>query len=125
MNLEKPAGRRRVSHAWAKEDLEVSEEEVTLRGREEQDDMRADTMIAGVDEYTKREQHHNHELQNRALIGLALVLLEVLIIVTVLAIGVAEAWFSEQFAEVALVTTVPSSVTAWMYIVRRTFPARK
>jgi hypothetical protein len=124
MDLEKPAGRR-VSPAWAKEDLEVSEEEVTLRGWEERDDMRTDTVIIGVDEYAKREQYHSHELQNRALIGLGLVLLEVLIIVAVLASGVAEAWFSERFAEFVLASTVPSSVTAWMYIVRRTFPAGK
>lgn len=116
---------RRVSHAWAKEDLEVSDKEVTLRGREQQDEMRNDPMIGGVDEYATREQRNIHKLQNRALIGLALVLLEMLIIVVILVIGVAELWFSERFAELALASTIPPSLAAWMYIVKRTFHTRE
>lgn len=123
--MDKKKPERRISQPWAQEDLEVSDKEVTLRGREHQDEMRNDSMIAGVDEYATREQRNIHKLQNRALIGLALVLLEVLIIVMVLAIGVGELWFSERFAAFALVSTVPPSVTAWMYVVRRTFPVRK
>jgi hypothetical protein len=119
MNRKKAA--RRISPAWAKEDLEVSDKEVTLRGREQHDEMRHDPLIAAVDEYTTREQRNIHKLQNRALIGLALVLLEVLIIALVLVLGVANLWFSEGFAEFALASVVPCSVTAWMYVVRRTF----
>lgn len=122
MNKKKPG--RRVSHAWAKEDLEVSDKEVTLRGREQQDEMRNDPMIGGV-EYATREQHNIHKLQNRALIGLALVVLEMLIIVVILVVGVAELWFSERFAELALASTIPPSLAAWMHIVKRAFPARE
>lgn len=119
--MDRKKAARRISPAWAREDLEVSDKEVTLRGREHSDEMRNDPLITAVDEYTAREQRNVHKLQNRALIGLALVLLEVLIILLVLVLGVANHWFSERFAEVALVSTVPCSVTAWMYVVRRTF----
>jgi hypothetical protein len=122
MNKKDPG--RRVSHAWAKEDLEVSDKEVTLRGREQQDEMRNDPLIGGV-EYATREQNNIHKLQNRALIGLALVLLEMLIIFVILVIGVAELWFSERFVEFALISTISPSLAAWMYIVKRTFPARE
>jgi hypothetical protein len=93
---------RRVSRPWAKADLDVSGKEVTLRGREQQDEMQNDPMIIGI-EYVTREQRNTHKLQNRALIGLALALLENLIIVVMLVVGVAEHWFDVRFAEFTLV----------------------
>jgi len=78
--MDKKKPRRRISYAWAKEDLEVSDKEVTLRGREHHDEIRNDPTITAVDEYATREQRNIHKLQNRALIGLALVLLEALIV---------------------------------------------
>lgn len=121
--VKKKSGRR-VSHAWAKEDLEVSDIEVTLRGREPQDQIRHDPVIFDV-EYARLEQCNIHKLQNRALIGLALVLLEVSIIVVTALVGVAKLWFDSGFAEIVLITTVPPSLGAWMYIVRRMFPSKE
>jgi hypothetical protein len=113
---------RRVSHAWAREDLEVSGDEVTLVGREQQDEIRNDPALKLGIELVRQEQNNIHKLQNRAVIGLGLVLLEVAIIVMTAIIGVAEFQLETGFAEIILITTVPPSIGAWMFIVKRMFP---
>lgn len=122
MDGEKSA--RRVSRPWAEADLDVSGKEVTLKGREQQEEMQNDPMIIGI-EYATREQRNTHKLQNRALIGLALALLENLIIFVMLIIGVAKFWFDIRFATFALAITIPPSVTAWMCILKWAFPAKE
>lgn len=109
---------------WVEADLDVSGKEVTLRGREQQDEMQSDPVIIGI-EYATREQRNIHKLQNRALIGLALVLLENLIIIVMLVVGVAELWFDIRFAAFTLAITIPPSVAAWTYILKWAFPAKE
>jgi hypothetical protein len=119
--FEKKKPGRRVSHAWAKEDLEVSGNEPTLVGREQQNEMPNKPLLL----FAEREQSNLHKLQNRALIGLGLVLLEVLIIVMTAIIGVAELWLEAGFAEIMVITTVPPSIGAWMFIVKWMFPTKE
>lgn len=112
---------RRVSHAWAKEDLEVSGNEPTLVGREQQNEL----VNAPVFSLVEREQSNLHKLQNRALIGLGLVLLEVLTIVMTVIICVANLWLEAGFAEIMVITTVPPSIGAWMFVVKWMFPTKE
>lgn len=113
-----------VSRPWSKVELE-DDEEPTVRGAEKQEEVREDPTFVEYDIAERRlAQRHLRALQRRVLAGLSFVLLEVFLLVLIAAIGVTNHWYSESFAQYFLSITVPSSVGAWMYVVRQAFRVR-
>lgn len=113
-----------VSRPWSKAELDDSEES-TLRGEEEQEEVSEDPTFVEHNVAERRiTQRHLRTLQRRVLAGLSVVLLAVFLLVLIAVIGVANHWYSEGFAQYFLSIAVPSSVGAWMYVVRQAFRVR-
>jgi hypothetical protein len=128
MNLpRRPGGTSRSpSRSWLRRShahLE-HEPEPTLHGTERSDQVRNDPVIDTITlqaEYRRAEQHHRHMIRRRALIGLGLVLLAVVLIVGAVILAVGEKWISEGFGRFVAGISVPSMIAAWLYVVKRTF----
>ena len=112
-----------VSRPWSKTKLVEDGQELTVYGEETQEEVSNDPTIVDIAE-RRTTQRHLRALQLHGLTGLRLVLLEVFLLVLLAVVGVANHWYSESFAQYFLSISVPSSVGAWMYIVRQVFRSR-
>jgi hypothetical protein len=87
--------------------------ELTLRGEETADELgHGDVVI---------EQTHRHNVQNRALLGLMILVVEVLLLAVTSLIGVAAGWFPDDFALKFLALTLTPSFGAWVIVLRWAF----
>lgn len=96
-------------------DYTETDGELTLRGRESADDLAHDALIV------ERDQAQRHNVQNRALVGLMILLVEALLLGPLAMIGVAVGWFPQDFALQVLAITMGSSFTAWAIVLRWAF----
>jgi hypothetical protein len=88
----------RVSHAWAKEDLEISDSnEVTLRGQERQDELSNDPVI-----WRRTDESFTIRIESEALLLVGMALLV--------------AWFAHSFLSMSGATSLVSGVAVTVAI---------
>ena len=95
-------------------DLDLSEDETRLL------DMASDPGAPDYP-YGERDQTQRHAVQNKALLGLTLLLVEVLLLGTLAMVGTAAHWFPEDFALQVLAITLAPSFSAWVIVLRWAF----
>ena len=104
----KTAGRRGTGRRGA--DIEYTRGEATLVGVERAEELPHEQVVS------EREQRQRHRVQDKALLGLVLLLGEVLFLGALAMLGVALQWFEWSFAIQVLMITVPPSFTAWLLV---------
>jgi hypothetical protein len=110
-----PSQRKPKPRAPRGSDYTETDGELTLRGRENAEELPSEALIV------ERDQTQRHNVQNRALLGLMMLLVEVLLLGSLAMTGVAAGWFPGDFALQLLAITLGSSFTAWAIVLRWAF----
>ncbi len=110
---------RRRRQGWASpppgSDYTMSGGELTARGRERWDELAPRQYVV------PKAKVQRYRVQDRALRGLTLLLIEVLVLGTLALGGVAARWFDSPFALEVLAITLTPSFGAWLIVVRWAF----
>jgi hypothetical protein len=98
-------------------DLTTTDGELTLHGRERADELVSDRLVVE----REREQTQLHRVQNIALLGLALLFTEALLLGGMAMAGTAAGWYSGDFALMVLAGTLAPSFGAGLIVLRWAF----
>jgi hypothetical protein len=103
--------------SYAGSDHTEDDGESTWRGEESADDLSRDAVVVRCDA-------QRHKVQDKALVGLLVLLGVMLLLGGSALVGVAAGWFSDQFALQLLALCLAPSFSVWAIVLRWAFQRR-